>query len=62
MLGEIPTFGINGSHGAAGKKCSISFSKANTKFCISLHYNGDENYLYVNKIEICKCKVKDNIS
>ena len=29
----------------------ISFSKSNTKFCLSLHYN-DESYLYVNKTEI----------
>ena len=42
------------------KKFSINFSKA--KFCLSLHYNGDESYLYVNETEICKFKVKDNIS
>ena len=29
---------------------------------LSLHYNGDEGYLYVNKTEIYKFKVKDNIS
>ena len=32
-------------------KFSINFSKANTTFCLSLHYNGDESYLYVNKTE-----------
>ena len=44
------------------KKNSINFSKANTKFCLSLHYNGNESYLYVNKTEIQKFKGKDNIS
>ena len=44
------------------QKKSINFSKANTKFCISLHYNCDESHLYVNKKEIYKFKVKDNIS
>ena len=31
------------------KENSINFSKANKKFCLSLHCNSDENYLYVNK-------------
>ena len=37
ILGEGPTFGINGSFGPPEKKFSINFSKANTKFCLSLH-------------------------
>ena len=61
VLGEGPTQGINDSTGAAEKK-SINFSKANTKFCLSLHYNGDESYLYVNRTEIYKFKAKYNIS
>ena len=44
------------------KKICVNFGKANTKFCLSLRYNGDESYLYVNKTEICKCNAKDNIS
>ena len=44
------------------KEISINFSKANTKFCLSLHYNGNDSYLYVNKTEIYKFKGKDNIS
>ena len=32
LLGEGPTQGINDSTGAAEKKFSINFSKANTKF------------------------------
>ena len=40
----------------------INFSKAKTKFCLSLHYNGDDSYVYVNKTEICKSKANDNIS
>ena len=49
MLSEGPTFGINGSFGSAEKKFSINFSKANTKFCLILHYNADNSYLFVNK-------------
>ena len=37
-------------------KISINFSKANTKFCLSLHYNADKIYLLVNGKEIFKFK------
>ena len=32
-----------------GKMFSINFSKAKTKFYLSLYYNGDRTYLFVNK-------------
>ena len=44
------------------KKMSINFNKASRKFCLSLLYNGDESYLYVNKTDIYKFKAKNNIS
>ena len=50
------TFGINGSFSSPEKKFGISFSKANTKFCLRLHYNGDNSYLFVNGKEIFKLK------
>ena len=62
VLGEGPTQGINDSTGAAEKTFSTNFRKVNTKFYLSLHYNGDESYLYVNKTDIYKFKAKDNIS
>ena len=37
LIGEGDTFRINGSFAATEKKLSINFSKANTKFCLSLH-------------------------
>ena len=49
MLGEGDTFGINGSFGAPEKKLYINFSKAKTKFCLSLHYNNNNSYLFVNE-------------
>ena len=30
------------------KNFIINFTKANTKFCLSLHYNADNSYLLVN--------------
>ena len=44
------------------KKNNINFSKSNTKFCLSLHYNGDESYLIVNKAGIWRFKAKNSIS
>ena len=52
VLGEGPLEGINDRVGAAEKEIGINFSKVKTKVCLSLHYNGDESYLYVNKTEI----------
>ena len=48
MLGEGPTFDIDGSFGAAEIKFSINFSKGKTKLCLSLHYSADNSYLFVN--------------
>ena len=42
-------------------KFSINFSKSKTKFCLRLHYNDDECYLYVNKTEICKCNANEHL-
>ena len=45
------------------KKFSINFSKVNTKFCLSLHYNADNSYLFVNGKEILKFKTnKKNVN
>ena len=50
VLGGCPNFGINGSFDSPEKKFSINFRKSNTKFCLSLHYNADNSYLFVNGI------------
>ena len=52
ILGGGPAFGINGSFGSPEKKFSINFTKANTKFCLCLHFNSDNSYLLVNEKEI----------
>ena len=33
---------------------SINFTEKNKKFCLSLHYNGANRYLFVNGKEIIK--------
>ena len=54
ILGEGPTYGINGSFGSPDKTFSINFTKTNTNICLSLHYNVDNSYLFVNGKEIFK--------
>ena len=56
LLGEGDAFGINRSISAPEKKFSIICSKANAKLCLSLHYNADNSYLFVNGKEIFKFK------
>ena len=43
MLREGPTYVINGSFGSPEKNL---FSTANSKFCLNLHYNTDNSYLF----------------
>ena len=39
---------------------SINFTVTKKKFCLSLHYNGTNSYLFVNGMEIVKFKAKDS--
>ena len=40
------------------KLFSINFTEHNKKFCLSLHYNGANSYLFVHGTEIIKFKAK----
>ena len=44
----------------AEKLYSINFTKKNTKFCLSLHYNLASSYSFLNGTEIIKFKAKDS--
>ena len=39
---------------------SIKFTVTKNKFCLSLHYNGANSYLFINGAEIYKFKAKDS--
>ena len=39
---------------------SINFTNTNEKFCLRLHYNRADSYLFVNGTEIYKFKSKDS--
>ena len=60
VLGKDFTQGLDHTTIYAEKLYSINFTKTNTKFCLSLHYNGSNSYLFVNGTEIHKFKTKDS--
>ena len=64
ILGEGDTPSINRSFGAAEKKIDINISKAKAQYSLSLHYNSDNSYLFMNGKEIYKFKAspKNNVS
>ena len=58
VLGKDFMQGLNNTTIYAEKLYSINFTKTNTKFCLSLHYNGANSYLSVNGSEIHKFNAK----
>ena len=59
ILGKGPTQGLEHTL-AAEKLYSINFTKEDAKVCLSLHYNGPNNYLFFNGTEIIKFKAEDS--
>ena len=57
ILGKGPTQGLEHTL-SAEKMYSINFTEHNKKFCLSLHYNGANSYLFVIGKEIHKFKAK----
>ena len=52
--------GINDTTLYAEKVYSQNFTAVNKKFVLSLHYNGNNSYLFVNGKEELKFKAKDD--
>ena len=59
ILGKGPTQGLEHTL-TAEKMYTINFTVTKKKFCLSLHYNGANSYLFVNGTEIEKFKAKDS--
>ena len=59
VLGKGPTQELEHTL-TAEKMYSINFTVTKKKFCLSLHYNGANSYLFVNGTEIYKFKAKDS--
>ena len=59
VLGRGPTQGLESTL-TAEKMYSINFAVTKNKFCLSLHYNGGNSYLFVNGTEIIKFEAKNS--
>ena len=59
VLGRGPTQGLESTL-TAEKMYSINFTEAKREFCLSLHYNGVNSYLFVNGTEVIRFKEKDS--
>ena len=59
VLGRAPTQRLESTL-TAEKMYSINFTVTKKKFCLSLHYNGGNSYLFVNGTKIIKFKAKDS--
>ena len=60
VLGKDFVQGLNGTTIYVEKSYSINFTENNRKCCLSLHYDGENSYLFVNGTEIHKFKAKDS--
>ena len=60
VVGNFIVQGINDTTLYAEKLYSQNFTAANKKFVLSLHYNGDDSYLFVNGKRELKFKAKDD--
>ena len=60
ILGERPTQGLDGTALTAVKNYLINFAEYNKTFCLSLHYNGANSYLFHNGAKIHKFQAKDS--
>ena len=58
ILGHGLTQKVNNTTIYAEKMYSPNFIAENKIFCLSLHYNGDNSYLFVNGKEVTKFKAK----
>ena len=59
VLGRGPKQGLESTL-TAEKVYSINFTVTGKEFCLSLHCNGRNSYLFVNGTEIIKFKAKDS--
>ena len=59
-MGDGLTQGIHDSTLNVEKNYYRNFTDPGKKFVLSLHYNGDDSYLFINGRQELKCKAKTN--
>ena len=59
IFGKGPTLGLNHTP-KVEMQYSINFTRPGIKFCLSLHYNGSNSFLFVNATRIYQVKATDS--
>ena len=59
ILGKGPTQELNHTS-KVEMQYSINFTTPGIKFCLSLHYNGSNSFLFVNATKIYQVKATDS--
>ena len=59
ILGNWPTQWLDGTTLTAETLYTITFTDSNRRTVVSLHYNGDESFLFVGATKIYQFKAKD---
>ena len=59
IYGKSLTQGLDDTTLTAEAQYSISFSRSNRKFCLRLHYNMSNSFLFVNATKIYQFQAKD---
>ena len=60
VVGDLFVQGINDTTSYAEKIYSQNFTQSSKKFILSLHYNGNDSYLFVNGVQELKFKAKND--
>ena len=60
LLGEGPTQGLDDTTLTAEARYPINFTQSNRKFCLSLHYNARNSFLFGNATKIYQLKANDS--
>ena len=60
VLGEGSTQELDDTTLTAEAQYSINFSRSNRKFCLSLHYNESNSFLFVSATKIYQLKANDS--
>ena len=60
ILGVGPTQGLDDTTLTAEEKYPIHFTQSRKRFVLSLHYNGNNSFLFVNATKIYQFKAKNS--
>ena len=60
IYGKVSNQGLDDSTLSAEAQFSFNFSRLDRKFCLSLHYNGSNSFLFANATKVYQFKAKDS--